>query len=92
MKYKIACNWKKKKKKKKQKYFGGKPNLHQSKFEFYPEASALIFQLRMPSAVKIMLSYTVVMKQAHRAKNRKIGREGGTTNQNLRDNSSRYID
>lgn len=61
------------KKKKKQKHFGGKSNLHQSKFEFYPEASALIFQLRMPSAVKIMLSYTVVTKQVHRAKNRKRG-------------------
>lgn len=46
-------------------------NLHQSHFEFSPEASALIFPLRMLSAVKIMPLYTVVVRQVNRAKNHK---------------------
>ena len=54
---------------------GLKENLHQSEFVFYPEASALIFQLMMPSEPKIMILYSVEVKLVYKAKTPKTKRQ-----------------
>lgn len=41
--------------------------LHQSQFLIFPEAFALIFQSKMPSAMMIMLLYSVAVKQVKQA-------------------------
>lgn len=42
-------------------------NLHQPKSLFFPQAFALTFQPKTPSGLRIMLLYTVEVKQVNRA-------------------------